>query len=195
MRTDSRQVFFDNCNLWLLDESLSFHDYLASDKSLISMPIIKSKEINEPDICGLNVYDNPVLVSDCRQLPLATLVIIEIKRPMRNDASPGDDTDPIRQVLSYLERIRDGRVTTASGRPIPDSQSIPGFCYVVADLTSTIKKCVKDHDLNVTSDKMGYFGYHKSYNTYIEVMSFDRVVSLAKQRNRAFFDKLGFPSK
>lgn len=41
---------------------------------------------------------------------------------------------------------------------------------------------------------MGYFGFHKAYKTYIEVISFDRLVILAKERNRAFFDKLGLPS-
>ena len=42
---------------------------------------------------------------------------------------------------------------------------------------------------------MGYFGYHRdeAYNAYIQVISFDGLVSSAKERNRAFFDKLGLP--
>lgn len=38
---------------------------------------------------------------------------------MRNDMREGEDKAPIDQALSYLERIREGKVTTKSGRPIP----------------------------------------------------------------------------
>lgn len=195
MRKDSSQVSVENNNLWILDERLAFHNYLASDKSLSSMPIVDSIEKSEPDICALNVFDNPILVSEGSQLPLASIVVIEIKRPMRNDAAQGEEKDPIEQAVGYLERIRNGKVTTSSGRPIPNSQEIPGFCYAVCDITPTIEARCKMHGLTVTSDKMGYFGYNQNYKTYIEVISFDRLVNAAKQRNRAFFDVLGLPSK
>ncbi len=38
MQKDSKDVLLDNCNLWLIDERLAFHDYLASDKPLASIP-------------------------------------------------------------------------------------------------------------------------------------------------------------
>lgn len=193
MGNDSNSVIPDSCNLWLLDERLAFHDYLASDKALTSMPITGSSETKEPDICALNVFDNPVLVSEGNKLPLASIVVIEIKRPMRNDARQGEENDPIEQALGYLDRIRNGSVMTAGGRPIPHSQDIPGYCYAICDLTPTIAKRCKMHGLTVTSDNMGYFGYNPNYKTYIEVISFDRLVNAAKERNRAFFDKLGLP--
>ncbi len=96
MRKDSNEVPVDNCNLWLLDERLAFHDYLGSDKTLTSMPITGNTETKEPDICALNVFDNPILVSEGNQLPLASIVVVEIKRPMRNDAKQGEDKDPNR---------------------------------------------------------------------------------------------------
>ena len=34
----------------------------------------------------------------------------------------------------------------------------------------------------------------KSYEAYIEVISFGRLVNMAQERNRAFFDKLGLPA-
>lgn len=195
MRKTSDEVLLENCNLWLIDERLAFHDFLASDKTLNSMPITESKENKEPDICALNVYDEPLLVAEGKKLPLATLTIIEIKRPMRNDTSSGEDKDPVEQVFGYLKRIRNGNTTTASGRPIPDSKDIPGFCYVICDLTSSMKERCRDvHDLTETEDKLGFFGYKKNINCYIEVISFDRLVNSAKERNRAFFDKLGLPS-
>lgn len=195
MGTDSNQVLIDNNNLWLLDERLTFHNYLASDKALSAMSVIESSDKKEPDICALNVFDNPILVSEGSQLPLASIVVIEIKRPMRNDAAQGEDKDPIEQALGYLERIRNGNMKTASGRPIPNSLDVPGFCYVISDITPSLEMRCKLKDLKVTSDKMGYFGYNQTFNTYIEVMSYDRLVNAAKQRNRAFFDALGLPSK
>lgn len=194
LRRTSNEVKFDSCNLWLVDERLAFHDYLASDKTLSSMPITGDTSAKEPDLCALNVFDQPLLVSDGERLPLASIVVVEIKRPMRNDASAGEDKDPIEQALGYLERIRNGGVMTASGRPIPKSEEIPGFCYVICDLTKTVEKRCKSMNLTVTSDHLGYFGYNTNYKAYIEVISFDRLLNSARERNRAFFDKLGLPS-
>jgi hypothetical protein len=78
-----------------------------------------------------------------------------------------------------------------NGRLIPNSANIPGFCYVLSDLTPSMVKMRRNYNLKPTSDKMGFFGYHDVYNAYIEVNSFDRIVNMAKERNRAFFDKLG----
>lgn len=194
MRYDSNEVMPDSCNLWLLDERLAFHDYLASDKTLSAMPISDSTETKEPDIFALNVFDNPILVSEGSKLPLASIVVVEIKRPMRNDASAGEDKDPIEQALGYLDRIRRGKVQTASGRPIPNSEDIPGFCYAICDITPSVKKRCEILGLTPTYDHLGYFGYNSNFKAYLEVISFDRLVNAAKERNKAFFDKLGLPS-
>ena len=113
---------------------------------------------------------------------------------MRNDASVGEVDDPIEQALGYLERIREGKVKTASGRPIPRSEDIPGYCYVICDITPSVERRCKVHDLTRTSDGLGYFSYKASYKAYVEIISFDRLVNAAKERNRAFFDKLGLPT-
>ncbi|QVN17104.1 ATP-binding protein [Burkholderia pyrrocinia] len=194
MRKTSNEVQLDSCNLWLIDERLAFHDFLASDKPLSSMPITGSASGKEPDLCLLNVFDQPILVSDGNRLPLASIVIVEIKRPMRNDAAAGDEKDPVEQALGYLDRIRTGGAMTASGRPIPGSDEIPGFCYAICDLTPSVERRCKLLGLRVTSDRQGYFGYNDNFKAYIEVISFDRLLNAARERNRAFFDKLGLPT-
>jgi len=195
MVKDSNELFDNESNLWLIDERLAFHNYMASDKTLKSMPITDSDSTKEPDLLSLNIYDNPLLLNEGDSIPLASITVIEIKRPMRNDAKPGkEETDPIKQSLGYLERVRRGNVTSSSGRLIPESDSIPGFCYVICDITPSIIECCKSANLQVTYDKLGYFGYNSNYKAYIEVISFDRLLNNAKQRNRAFFDKLGLPS-
>lgn len=192
MRTDSNDLGTDASNLWIIDERLAFHDYLASDKTLKSMPITGSESTKEPDILSTKLIDTPVLTAEGETLPLPSIVVVEIKRPMRNDAT--EDKDPILQSLDYVKRVRAGGVLTASGRPIPASQESPAFCYIVADLTPTLVSRCEYASLRRTHDGLGYFGFNESAKAYIEVMSFDRLVNAATERNRAFFDKLGLPS-
>jgi hypothetical protein len=194
LRKTSNEVSLDSCNLWLIDERLAFHDFLASDKALSSVPIVIDGDRKEPDILALKVFDEPFLVSDGQRLPLASIVVIEIKRPMRNDAAAGEEKDPIEQALGYLDRVRLGQAKTASGRPIPRSDEIPGFCYVICDITPSVERRCKLAMLKVTSDRQGYFGYNDNYRAYIEVASYDRLLNAARERNRAFFDKLGLPT-
>lgn len=194
MRSDSNDFLQHTSNLWLVDERLAFHHYLASDKPISSYPISDSNSQKEPDLLGLKIIDNPILVNDGNKLPLASITVIELKRPMRNDMSEGVEKNPIQQALQYLEKIREGKVKTISGRPIPDSHSIPGYCYILCDLTPTMQEMCKMSSLQITADAMGYFGYNSSYKAYIEVISFDKLVNAAKERNRIFFDTLGLPN-
>jgi len=154
------------------------------------MAIVDSCDRREPDICVLDVMDQPLLMGETT--PPATLTLIELKRPMRSDARKGED--PIDQTLDYLRRIRAGEVKTATGRPIPNAENIPGFCYIVCDLTPEMLRVCEDKDFKRTRDGMSYFRFHDTYKTYIEVMSFDAMIRGAKERNRAFFDRLGLPT-
>lgn len=61
MQVESDEIKLESANLWLIDERLAFHNYLASDKTLKSMPITDSEETARPDIVSLGVYDNPLL--------------------------------------------------------------------------------------------------------------------------------------
>ena len=175
-------------NLWLIDERLTFHDYLASDKALSVQPIVEIDSTQRPDINVLQLFDNPILVSERQSPPFGSLSIIELKRPMQTSTQ-----DPVDQVLNYLEKIRNGKITTSKGRPLGNADSVPGYCYIFTDLTSQIRQRCKKNDFVETADGLGYFGYIKSYRAHIEVISFDRLVNASKERNRAFFDKLGLP--
>lgn len=194
MRKDSNEVFPDSCNLWLIDERLAFHNYLASDKTFNSMPITGSESTKEPDLLSLRVFDTPLLVNDQTSFPLAAITVIEIKRPMRNDMREGEDKDPIAQALGYVKHVREGQAKTKSGTLIPRNNDIPAYCYILCDLTPTMINRCNISGLTMTADGMGFFGYNPNYKAYIEVISFNQLVRAAKERNRAFFDKLGLPS-
>jgi hypothetical protein len=106
----------------------------------------------------------------------------------------GQDKDPIDQALGYLERVREGKVQTPKGRNTPQAPAIPGYCYILCDLTPAMIKRCKNFNLTITPDGMGYFGYNYNYKAYIEVISFDQLIRSAKERNRAFFDMIGLPT-
>ena len=197
MRTTSTDAEYQRQNLWLVDERLAFHHFLASDVPLTSYPTSLSTSGKEPDIAAIRVFENPMLVGE-GEPQLASITVIEIKRPMREgfQAGEGESKDPILQSLGYLRSLREG-ASTVDGRPIPNATKIPGFIYVVADLTDSLIDCCKLQQLQATADGMGFFGHQRdeSYNAYIQVMSFDGLVASAKERNRAFFDTLGLPAK
>ncbi|SIJ48858.1 Uncharacterised protein [Mycobacteroides abscessus subsp. abscessus] len=194
MRKDSNELGPDASNLWIIDERLAFHDYLASDKTLKSMPITGSDSTKEPDVLATRIAgpDSPVLAAEGLSPPFPSIVVIEIKRPMLNDASEGKD--PIQQCLGYVERVRRGGVKTATGRQIPEMKEPPAFCYVIADLTPRMIERCKMAGLRPTHDALGYFGFNEAYKAYTEVISFDLLIKAATERNRAFFDKLGLPT-
>jgi hypothetical protein len=197
MRKTSDDYEFRRENLWLIDERLSFHDFLASDKPLSVLPITSNDSGKQPDIVALRLYDAPFLVAE-KGPPPASLTVIELKKPMRKGyvAGKNEKSDPILQALNYLSRLRQG-AATRKGRPIPNADQIPGFIYVIADLTEDLIASCDLYQLTRTSDGMGYFGYHPkpAFNAYIQVISFDGLLKGAKERNRAFFDKLGLPSR
>jgi hypothetical protein len=112
MRATSDDMLPDASNLWLIDERFAFHNFLASDKTIKSMPITGSSSTLEPDLLALQLTDVPMLVAEGERMPLASITVVEIKRPMRSDAGAGADKDPLEQALTYLEKVREGRVMT-----------------------------------------------------------------------------------
>jgi hypothetical protein len=83
MRTDSNEIGTDAANLWIIDESLAFHDYLASDKTIKSMPITGDESTREPDILATRLADVPVLTAAGERLPLPSIVVVEIDKLIR----------------------------------------------------------------------------------------------------------------
>ena len=192
----SDEVSIDDANLWLIDERLAFHHFMASDKSLKSMPTTDSESGKEPDLALWRFFDSSLLVNEkgiASSIP--TITIVEFKRPMRDDFKEDTPEDnPIKQVLRYIDLIRDEKAQTDDGRPVIPMKDAPAFCYIIADLTSSLKRICESEDLQESSDRLGYYKYHSKKNAYIEVLSFDAIVQRSKERNKAFFDKLGLPA-
>jgi hypothetical protein len=190
LRKTSDEVLFEEHNLWLLDEGLVYHAFLASDKPLRTNPQVDSQSQKEPDIL---VFDKACAFTAGDDLPYSAITIIEFKRPMRNDYQ--SDDNPFVQVRKYITDIREGKARTPGGREIPVGNEIPFYCYIVSDLTPTLEKQAFDFELEKTPDGQGFFGYKRQYRAYIEVLSYTRMIAEAKKRNAMFFDKLALPTR
>lgn len=194
MREDSDSISIDDHDLWIIDERLVFHNYLCSDKPISSMPITDSASRKEPDIAALNIFGNPSVFSEAEQAPHGSLAIVEFKKPMRGNYSDGEEKNPIDQVYGYIRRIRNGKVQTKSGRPIANADTVPAYAYIICDITSSLRERCENANLTLSIDGMGYFGFNAQHQTYIEVISYDKLIQDARKRNESFFRKLGLPS-
>ena len=177
-------------NLWLLDERLSFSSYLASDLSFNQMEITDSTSKDRPDI--LSRYDRPLLLSEPNRRGFASFTIVEFKRPLREDVSSTYSNDPFAQVFKYIKELRDNKAKLPNGRTI-NANDCPIFCYIIADFTDDFKESCSIHNLTITADGTGYFGYNNSKNAYFTVLSYDGLINGAQERNQIFFEKLGVP--
>lgn len=188
MRVTSDEINFEEMNLWLIDDRLAYHDFLASDKPMKSLPVLESDIDKRMDIA---IFDQALSFSADKDT-LNSISIIELKKPQRNDLAD-DDKNPINQVLDYVADIKSGKVKKSNGRGFGSVNNAAFYCYVIADLTDTLIKDAENAGLCKTPDGLGYFGYNQPRGAYIEVISYDKLVRDAKQRNQVLFDKLFQP--
>jgi hypothetical protein len=186
LKKTSDDVHPDQMNLWILDEKLTYHYYLASDMPFDQQEIkLPSKE--RADII---IFSGPsAFVNETP--PFSSVVLIEFKRPLRDDYSEEDN--PIAQVYKYAELLKSGKATDRGGRPIVIKQDTPFYAYLVCDLTPTLARQARFYSLGPTPDGLGFFGYNRELFIYVEIMSFDKLVSDAERRNAAHFDQLNLP--
>lgn len=188
MRTTSDDVPYDQMNLWLIDERLAFHSYLASDKPFSSLAPVDSASTERPDVI---VFNRPLAFSEYPAPAFQSVVIIEFKRPMRDDYDEREN--PIAQVFRYIRQVRTGTATQRDGRPFIVQPSVPFYCYIICDTKKNLVAFAEDAGLLRSWDGQGWFGYNPNQHAYIEIVSFDKLIDDAEKRNRVFFEKLGLP--
>ena len=187
LRATSEQLNYNDMNLWLIDEKLAYHYYLASDKTMKSQLVEGDLSNKETDIA---IYNNPLLFNDTIESKgYISLTIIEFKKPMRDNYS--DDSNPIEQVYGYIEEIRSGRKMDRRGRPLQgDLKNMPIYSYIIADITPSLEKQCKMANLSRLPSDDGFFGYSQEYKTFVQVISYNKLKRDAELRNQVLFDTL-----
>jgi hypothetical protein len=188
MRSTDRETLYSQQNLWLLDERLNYHSFIASDKPLNGLDEFDSESRKRPD---LFIFDRRIAFAEgaADGAPISSVTVVEFKRPQRDDYTELDN--PLTQVIEQIQLIRGGQFKNDAGRPIPVAgERIPAFAYVVCDITPKLRSVLVDRDAKGTPDGLSYYGYHSNHGIYYEVIDYGRLLTDAKRRNRAFFDRL-----
>ncbi|MDM1497148.1 sensor histidine kinase [Myroides odoratimimus] len=195
IKEDKNSILHEKQNLWLLDERLTFNNLLASDKTFKQIKDLKSNSNDRMDLIikQEEIFEKATLFSEDKY-PYESFTIIEFKKPNRNDYVFGDPKkDPVRQVRKYINEIIDSKIKS-EGRKIEASKNTPFYCYIVADITTTLEYILREEMFTKMPDGIGYFRFYNSeelpYKAYIEVIPFKKIVKNAKERNKVLFDKL-----
>lgn len=185
LQTISDEIGFEDHNLWMLDEKLSYHKYLASDKKFKKIEPIDSESQDRPDII---IFNKPFVFAN-NEKPYDSIVLIEFKRPMRDDYT--DDENPILQINKYAREIINSETKDKYDREFDLRNNTPIYAYIACDLTKKLKSYATDAGFKPLPDGDGYFFFNDNYNMYIEIMSFDKILKNSKDTNRVLFEKLG----
>ncbi|HEY5086605.1 MAG TPA: hypothetical protein VII66_04515 [Gemmatimonadaceae bacterium] len=189
MRTTSSKVDYDDHNLWLLDERLAYHHYLASDVALKKQEgaPVKSTSDMRPDLL---IFNKPLSFSEEELKPYHSVVIVEFKKPERKDYT--SSSNPVQQVIDYIRELREGKAKYPNGSSIEKLPNTTRFyCHVVATVTPRLREILEDLNFQQTADGDGFYLYYTAFNAMIEVTGYTKVLHDAVKRNKAFFDKLG----
>jgi hypothetical protein len=102
---------------------LAYQAYLASGVPLEKQAPGKCDSASRPNIPMLSrpTLDRPISISESGP-PLTLIVIMEFKRPVRNDY--GENENPITQIYNYVSETKAGKVVDHRGRPISISRQI-----------------------------------------------------------------------
>jgi hypothetical protein len=187
LRKTSEDVTAAQMNLWVVDEKLAYHYYLASD-----VPLKQLKkdvmEIDSDERADLLIFNSPAAFVN-EGPPFSSVVLIEFKRPARDDYD--DKDNPINQVYTYVRLIKSGKAYDRGGTPINVPAHTPFYAYIICDLTEKLVLQAENATLTQSQDSLGYFGYNPQLRAYVEIISFDKLIGDAKKRNAFLFDQLG----
>ena len=186
LRQTSDDVDEETHNLWLLDEMLVYHHYLASDLAFSRQrgaPVGVEGEAR----ADILVYNVPMALAD-GPTGEAPITIVEFKRP---EKKAHGKRNPIEQVFDYIDRIRDGKAKTPTGVTIQVNPKTARFyCYIIAHLDKTMVLECSRRSFKRTPDGGGFYGYVEDYNAWFEVKSWQKVVQDASRRHQAFWRRL-----
>ncbi|GHV47441.1 hypothetical protein FACS189499_04960 [Clostridia bacterium] len=184
MTTTSDDIEYDKHNLWIIDEKLAYHYYLASDKSVSTYDNLEGDSKKEPDIA---IFEPAfALTGDAKDTDMYNVTIIEFKRPGRTDKECVD------QVVEYMDSIREGRAKDKTGRILCEvnGKLVRFYCYILCDVSAAMSQFLERRGFKKTPDGKGYYWPLDTFNATIEVIPYSKLITDSIRRNKILFDKL-----
>jgi hypothetical protein len=190
MKHNSDDLLYSEQNLWMIDERLTYHSFIASDPTLSNLDRVEIASGKRPDVF---IFDQQIVFGEGETAgidgPVTSLTLVEFKRPQRDNYTSADN--PVKQCFDLVRLIRRGKFKNAKGRPISTiTDKIPAYCYIIADIMPSLVEILESYDAYPTPDNQGYYGFQKTFGIYYEVSGYDKLLRDARKRNRIFFDKL-----
>lgn len=176
---------YDKHNLWLLDDRLTYHRYIYSDKMIKShVPAEGSSSKKETDLA---IYDNPFYYGEKNDYSeINSVVIFEFKRPNRTVTYE----DFSKQMREQITGVQEGKLKDYNNANVFVGGLTPIYYYYVVDANtySTLKNNAKFEGFDETPYKsmMRMRG-----GVYQEILTYQTILVNAKRRNKIFFKKLG----
>jgi hypothetical protein len=188
-RTDTESNPGVDHQLWILDERLESHRYLASDKPM------DGRKGDRPDL--LIALDRPgAFVSDpgSSSSGYDRIVLVEFKRGMEKLEKVPTDELPHRQMMRYAHQISEEKALHLGGNKRPIRMAPHGrfYLYAVCDLSKALLERLKrDEGFIPSPTGDGAFAVKNEGLYYLEYISLEKLLEDAKARNSAFFQRLG----
>lgn len=182
-KRNSTNTLEDEHNLWIINESLNFTEYLSSDNKNFTT------SDDRPDIAAFH-YPISYRDGDSSSNPIT---IFEFKRPGRIDfINASNKEDPIEQIARYAIQFRRGQLKQPNGFSINVAETTPFYGYVIASADNAVKKwLLEEKNMTMTPDGEGWFLNRDNTNLRIEFITWEKLLKDAKIRHNKFFEKLG----
>lgn len=91
----------------------------------------------------------------------------------------------------YIETLRENEIKNFNGMRIEVGKNSIFNVYVVCELNASLVKSLERNGYKRMIDGQGYYFYNDSYNTFMQILSLNKVLRDSKMRNKIFFEKLG----
>lgn len=179
-------IEYDKHNLWLLDDRLTFHRYIYSDKQIKSHEPVEgiSDCRKETDIA---IYDTAFAYGEKNDYQeVQSVVVFELKRPNREITYE----DFSKQMLDQISGIQSGAKKDNNGKNIAFREHTPVTFYFVCDVNAfeKLKARAELEGFNMTP----YRSLMRLVkDCHQEILTYDTLLVNAKRRNAIFFKKLG----
>lgn len=191
MGHDTNRAFLEQRNLWIIDEKLAYHQYLASDKAIRTYGDSDSGQRTDLTIIENDGFFDNRHAFATEASEHSSVILVEFKRPMRDEYTEAEN--PFVKARLYSTQIREGNAKDADGSYITLNKDAPFYCYIICDLTEKLRSWALDSNLTAYAHENGYFGYNPNWKIFFEVMSFKKLTADANKRNLILFDQLGLP--
>jgi hypothetical protein len=186
-RTDSEADYGLSHQLWIVDERLESHDYLASDQP------IDGKRGDRPDLLiALNTPGAFACQPFSKAAGYERIIIVEFKQAFRELANLPMEEWPHHQMTRYANEIETGKAKHFRTKRIIDVTCNARFyMYAVCELSDAFIKKLVAAGFTKAPTGDGAFMVTNEGKYWMEYISLQKLSDDAKSRNAALFRRLG----